>query len=100
MSEKALKDAGDKISVEERKNIEDKIAALNDAKKSEDVGIIKKVTEELSSVAQKIGEILYKQQQQAQKPTAEGEPRPDGREEKKEGEEPKAGEEQKTEEKK
>ncbi len=85
-TEKALKDAGDKISADERKNIEDKIAALNDAKKSEDVGTIKKATEELSSAAQKIGEILYKQQQ-AQKP-----------EEKKEGEEPKTAEEQKTEE--
>ncbi len=61
-TEKALKDAGDKISAEERKNIEDKIAALNDAKKSEDVSVIKKATEELSAAAQKIGEILYKQQ--------------------------------------
>lgn len=70
-TEKAMKEAGDKISAEERKNIEDKIAALNDAKKSEDVGVIKKATEELSAAAQKIGEILYKQQQQAQKPTEE-----------------------------
>jgi molecular chaperone DnaK len=62
-TEKALKDAGDKISTEERKNIEDNIAALNDAKKSEDVATIKKATEELSVAAQKIGEILYKQQQ-------------------------------------
>ncbi|MBI2062991.1 MAG: molecular chaperone DnaK [Candidatus Yanofskybacteria bacterium] len=60
-TEKAMKDAGDKISAEERKNIEDKMAALNEAKKSEDVGIIKKATEELSVAAQKIGEILYKQ---------------------------------------
>lgn len=62
-TEKALKEAGDKISADERKNIEDKIAALNDAKKSEDVGVIKKATEELSAAAQKIGEILYKKQQ-------------------------------------
>lgn len=94
-TEKALKEAGDKISAEERKNIEDKIAALNDTKKSEDVGVVKKATEELSTAAQKIGEILYKQ---AQKPAAEGEPRPDGREEKKEDEEKKA-EEAKPEEK-
>lgn len=62
-TEKALKEAGDKISAEERKNIEDKIAVLNDVKKSEDVGVIKKATEELSAAAQKIGEILYKKQQ-------------------------------------
>ena len=61
-AEKALKEAGDKISAEERKNIEDKIAALKDAQKSEDVGTIKKATENLSAAAQKIGEALYKQQ--------------------------------------
>ena len=64
-TEKALKEAGEKISAEERKNIEDKIAAVNDAKKSEDATTIKKATEELSAVAQKIGEALYKQQAQA-----------------------------------
>ncbi len=83
-TEKALKDAGDKISVEERKNIEDKMAALKDTQKSEDAGTIKKATEELSAAAQKIGEILYKQQQTA------GE---------KKQEEPKPAEEQKAEEK-
>lgn len=67
-AEKALKDAGDKITADERKNIEDKIAALNDTKKSEDVATIKKATEELSTAAQKIGEILYKQQQAQQPP--------------------------------
>jgi len=59
MSEKALKDAGDKITAEERKGVEDKIAALNDAKKSEDVGTIKKATEELSAAVQKIGQAMY-----------------------------------------
>ncbi|MBI4160498.1 MAG: molecular chaperone DnaK [Candidatus Yanofskybacteria bacterium] len=90
-TEKAMKDAGDKISAEERKNIEDKMTALNEAKKSEDAGTIKKAAEELSVAAQKIGEILYKQQQAQpeQKPAAEGESRPDGREEKKEGEDKK-----------
>jgi len=94
-TEKALKNAGDKISVEERKNIEDKVAALKDAQKSEDVGTIKKATEELSVAAQKIGEALYKQSasaeapadKQAQKPATEGEPHPDGREEKKDDDE-------------
>ena len=78
-TEKALKEAGEKIGAEERKNIEDKIAALNDAKKSEDVAVIKKATEELSAAAQKIGEMLYKQQQE-QKPAEE--PKKDGEEQK------------------
>ncbi len=93
-TEKALKEAGDKISAEERKNIEDKTAALNDAKKSEDVGVIKKATEELSAAAQKIGEILYKQQSASAKATAdkqEQKPAEEAKTEetKKEGEEPK-----------
>ncbi|MBI2669605.1 MAG: molecular chaperone DnaK [Candidatus Yanofskybacteria bacterium] len=112
-TEKALRDIGDpvkspdgdngasKISAEERKNIEDKVAALKDAQKSEDVGTIKKATEELSAAAQKIGEVLYKQatpksgdatsgQAGEQKTAAEGEPRPAGREEKKDEGEQKA----------
>jgi molecular chaperone DnaK len=59
MSEKALKDAGDKISADDRKQIEDKIAAVKDAKGSEDVGTIKKATEELSAAVQKIGQAMY-----------------------------------------
>lgn len=66
-TEKALKDAGGKISADERKNIEDKIAALNDAKKSEDVSVIKKATEELSTAAQKIGQAMYKEQPKEEK---------------------------------
>ena len=67
MSEKALKDAGDKVSAEDRKNIEDKIAAVKDAQKSEDVNTIKKTTEELSAAVQKIGQALYKQQETSDK---------------------------------
>lgn len=62
-TEKALKDAGDKISAEDRKQIEDKIAAMKDAKSSEDVSTIKKATEDLSEAAQKIGEVLYQKQE-------------------------------------
>jgi len=67
MSEKALKDAGDKVSAEDRKNIEDKIAAVKDAQKSEDVNTIKKAAEELSAAVQKIGQALYKQQETSDK---------------------------------
>jgi molecular chaperone DnaK len=66
MSEKALKDAGDKISADDRKLIEDKIAAVKDAKGSEDVNVIKKATEELSAAVQKIGQAMYQQQQTKQ----------------------------------
>jgi molecular chaperone DnaK len=62
MSEKALKDAGDKVSADDRKQIEDKIAAVKDAKGSEDVNTIKKAAEELSAAVQKIGQAMYQQQ--------------------------------------
>jgi len=63
-TEKALKEAGDKISEEERKDIEEKIKSLREIKDGDDKEAIKKTLEELSQSAQKIGEILYKQAQE------------------------------------
>ncbi len=57
-ADKSLKDAGDKITTELRKEIED---AVNDVKKARDSGdsdTIKKVTEELSTKMMKIGEAM------------------------------------------
>jgi molecular chaperone DnaK len=65
MSEKALKDAGEKISADDKKLIEDKIAAVKNAQGSEDVNVIKKATEELSTAVQKIGQAMYGQSQQS-----------------------------------
>ena len=66
-TEKALKDAGDKISKEDKKNIEEKIKALKDVKDKDDIEAIKKAVEELSQSAQKIGEAVYKDEQEKQK---------------------------------
>ena len=65
-TEKALKEAGDKISKDDKKAIEEKLEALKKVKDSDNMDEIKKATEELSTVAQKIGQALYQQQQQAQ----------------------------------
>ena len=65
-TEKALKEGGEKISAELRKEVEDKIAAVKATKDSTDLDAIKKATEELSTVAQKVGEAMYKQSQQDQ----------------------------------
>ena len=46
--------------------MEDKIAAVKATKDSTDLDAIKKATEELSTVTQKIGQELYKQQDQNQ----------------------------------
>lgn len=62
-TEKALKDAGDEVSEDEKKNIEEKIEALKKVVDGDDVDAIKASSEELSQAAQKIGEILYKKEQ-------------------------------------
>ncbi|MFA6028003.1 MAG: molecular chaperone DnaK [Patescibacteria group bacterium] len=63
-TQKALDDAKDKVPADEKKKIEEKIEALKKVNATDNVADIKKATEELSKAAQKIGEILYKQQQQ------------------------------------
>ncbi|MDP3963800.1 MAG: molecular chaperone DnaK [bacterium] len=58
-SEKALKDAGDKVTADEKKPVEEKIAALKKAREGESVDDIKNTTEELSKAIQAIGSKLY-----------------------------------------
>ena len=64
-TEKALRDAGDKITADEKKPVEDAVAELNKVKNGDDLEAIKKATEVLSQSAQKIGEKLYKAAQSA-----------------------------------
>ena len=59
-TEKAMKDAGDKITAEEKQPVEEAITELNKVKNGDDLEAIKKATEVLSAAAQKIGEKLYK----------------------------------------
>lgn len=69
-SEKALKDAGDKVSAEVKTDVEEKAKLAKEALEGEDVDTIKKATDELSSATSKIGEAMYSQPEQ---PSAEGE---------------------------
>jgi len=62
MSEKAIKDAGDKVKPEDKKLIEEKIEALKKVKDGSDIDAIKKASQELSTEIQKIGEALYKKE--------------------------------------
>ncbi|MEN9614446.1 MAG: hypothetical protein RLZZ347_753 [Candidatus Parcubacteria bacterium] len=64
-SEKALKDGGDKVPADIRKNVEDKIADLKQVKDGSDLAKIKSATEALSSELSKIGEAMSKAQAQA-----------------------------------
>ncbi|MEK7138307.1 MAG: Hsp70 family protein, partial [Patescibacteria group bacterium] len=57
-AEKAIKDAGDKISADLKKEVEEKIANLKKLRDSGTSEEIKRASEELSSVMMKIGEAL------------------------------------------
>ncbi len=62
MTEKAVKEAGDKADAATKKAIEEKVTALKAVKDGEDVAAIKKASDELSVASQKLSEQLYKQQ--------------------------------------
>lgn len=60
-AEKALKEHGDKVSEDIRKNVQEKIDALKSARSGSDVHAIKSATESLSTALSTIGEALQKQ---------------------------------------
>ena len=62
-TEKNLKDHGSKISDAEKKSIEDGSNALKESLKGEDIEDIKKKTETLVQSSMKLGEAIYKSQQ-------------------------------------
>jgi len=63
-TEKSLKEHGDKVGEAERKAIEDAIAALKEAMQGEDAEDIKRKTEALAQASMKLGEAMYKAQQE------------------------------------
>jgi len=62
-AEKSLTDAGDKVSAEVKKEVQDKIDELKKVKDGADTDAIKKASDELSKKMQSIGEAMYKQTQ-------------------------------------
>lgn len=65
-SEKTLKDAGDKVKLEDKKEVEEKASALKEALKAEKVEEIELKSKELSDSIQKVGAAMYQE-----KPTEE-----------------------------
>ena len=61
LTEKALRDYGDKVSQEERGAIERALNDLKDALKSDDPDRMTKAKDELLKTAQKLGEAMYKE---------------------------------------
>ncbi len=65
-TEKMLKDAGEKVSADDKTQIEEKVAAVKAVKDSDDVDAIKKASEALAEHAQKVGAAMYQQEQPPQ----------------------------------
>jgi molecular chaperone DnaK len=85
-SEKTLKEAGDKVSQESKKEIEEKIADLKKVKDSGNIEELKSKTQELSQAIQKIGAEMYKAAQEKKSEEKKPEDKKDDEEKPEEGE--------------
>jgi molecular chaperone DnaK len=65
-AEKTLADAGDKIPAEDRKTVEDAAATLKDALSGSDLDAIRAKTDALQQASMKLGEHLYRAEQEQQ----------------------------------
>ncbi|MDA1326609.1 MAG: Hsp70 family protein, partial [Proteobacteria bacterium] len=65
-TEKNLKDYGDKIEEADKTQVETDIAALREVMESDDAEVIKAKVEALSQSAMKLGEAMYKAQQEGE----------------------------------
>lgn len=72
-AEKSLKDAGDKVPEDVKKEIEEKVAGVKEVIQKDELEPITKASEELSTSMQKIGEILQKQANEKAEQKPEGE---------------------------
>ena len=63
-TEKTLKDAGDKIPADDKKTVEDAVTALKEVLANGDVDSIRQKTEALQEAAMKLGEHLYRSEQE------------------------------------
>ncbi|MEI6716391.1 MAG: molecular chaperone DnaK, partial [Candidatus Saccharibacteria bacterium] len=61
-AEKSLHDAGDKVTDEDKKPVEEAVAALKEKLETEDLDELKKLSEDLNDKLMKIGEKMYKDQ--------------------------------------
>jgi len=73
-TEKMLKESGDKMKPEDKKELEEKVAELKKAKESGNLDEMKKKLEELNTVAQRIGAAMYQQAPNQAQPGAEAGP--------------------------
>jgi molecular chaperone DnaK len=87
--EKQLKEYGDKLPEEDKKNIEEQVQKLKELTEKEDTDpeVLAKATEETLTAAQKLGEVIYKQEAEKQPeeaaPKGNGEAEPKAKNDKK-----------------
>jgi molecular chaperone DnaK len=102
-SEKTLKDGGDKVKEEDKKDVEAKIEELKKFKEGEDTEAIKKAYDTLGEAVQKVGAAMYEEKAKEEKDNEKKEEGPvegevveeDKKEEKQAGPEDKKDEEKK-----
>jgi len=76
-SEKSLKDAGDKVKEEVKKEIEEKIVSLREVLTKDSKEDIDAKTQELSDALQKIGQEMYDKKEESKEEANEGEKKSD-----------------------
>ncbi len=69
-TEKMLKESGEKMKEEDKKELETKVGELKKAKEANNIEDMKKVMEELNTIAQKIGAAMYQAQPGAEQAQA------------------------------
>jgi len=77
-AEKTLRDHKDKIPAELNQEVEGKVSAVRSALQGSDIEAIKKVSQELNEVMQKVGSAVYQQQQPPPPPGGEAPPEGEG----------------------
>jgi molecular chaperone DnaK len=77
-TEKALSEHGSKVGDADRTAIENAIADLKEALKGDDASAIQTKTNALAQASMKLGEAMYKQQQEAQSSPGGGDGAPSG----------------------
>jgi molecular chaperone DnaK len=60
-AEKMLKESGDKMKAEDKKELEEKVESLKKSKEAGNIEEMKKKLEELNTIAQKVGAAMYQQ---------------------------------------
>lgn len=72
LAEKTLRESGDKVSLETKKEIEEKISELKKSKESDNIEEINSKIQSLSQAIQKIGMEMYKQTEEKKPPEEPG----------------------------